>query len=235
MATPNPMPPPVVAVPAPRGRRIGVVLVPLLLIAAVGSAFTLAWFSNQLRNKVLQEPKATVTPPVSKCPGLEMYDEKYSSLSVAELEKRTLELPYMLPSAAKTQLATLQASAESWAPGQRDCMYRASLAALVANAPALMKTQPSLWGHTKKSDQLKTLFLEMPNIKGWSVEHRAGVIRFIEKNIIPALKSESPADTEWWRQMYYGLQLTCFSTDEALQQMGAMRSKDCAEFPPEQG
>jgi hypothetical protein len=170
--------------------------------------------------------------PAGNCPQLAIYDEKWRALSVAELEERALHLPYLRPSDAKKQLATLKSYSGAYAPEQRECIYHSSLIATVSNVDTVMKSSPALWGLAVPSETLKQQFLELPLKKSWTLEQRKDVLAQIDSNVLPSLQSDLPEDGEYWRRMYYGLELTCEATEAALEQLRAQRPTNCINFNP---
>lgn len=166
------------------------------------------------------------------CPGLDYYDPALVALSVPELEKKAGSLPYLLPSQARQQLRTLQASTLSFREDKRSCMYRMSLIASVASIPAVFAAAPSLFGHTTTSAQLRSWFLEMPLREKWTTAQRASVLQQIDELFLPNLKVEIPEDAEFWKRQYYGIVLTCEATELTLEKIKAQRNKDCLNLKP---
>ncbi|MFT3840313.1 MAG: protein kinase [Myxococcaceae bacterium] len=193
-------------------------LLTLLLAAAAG-----VW----LVRKAPPDPM-----PAATCPQLAIYDMKWRSLSVAELEQQVLHLPYLRPSDAKKQLATLKSYSEAYAPEQRECFYKASLIASASNVDAVLKSSPALWGLRVASETLRQQFLELPLKQEWTLAQRKDVLEQIDTNVLPHLETPSPEDGEYWRRMYYGTELTCEATDAALEQLRAQRPTNCLHFQP---
>jgi hypothetical protein len=174
-----------------------------------------------------------VDPPVpGGCPQLAIYDPKWRALSVGELEEQLLHVPYMRRSDAKKQLETLKSYSQAYAADQRGCMYRASLIAMVSNVDTVMKSSPVMWGLAVPSETLKQQFLELPLKKPWTLEQRKDVLAQIDSNVLPNLETPIPEDAEYWRRMYYGIELTCEATDAALEQLRAQRPTGCTNFVP---
>lgn len=203
----------------PRLARWPFVLAALLLTATLGAAF-------------LSEPRQPVAASSSECPGLEVYEPRLRALSVAELERQVAALPYLMPSAAKNQLRTLQASTLTFAEDKRACMYRMSLIGTVASIPTVFAAAPGLFGHTSTSAQLRGWFLELPLRQAWTTEQRASILEQIDTLFLPNLKVEEPGDAEFWKRQYYGIALTCEATDLTLEKLKARRTTDCLNLQP---
>ena len=207
--------------PSPRGNRRGLGVMALLLMTALFAAALLS-----------ARPAAQVFPVASGCPGIDLYDPKVRDLPLSELEERVRTLPYLMPSAAKNQLRTLQASLQAYAPEKRDCMYRMMLIGSVATIPTVFASSPALFGHTAPSVKLRSWFLELPLRQSWSPEQRASVLEQIDTIFLPHLKVEEPGDEEFWRQQYYGIELTCEASDATLEHLKARRTTDCLNLEP---
>ncbi len=129
-------------------------------------------------------------------------------------------------------METLKAQTESYAPAQRECMYRSMLLGSLASARTVLKTQPSLWGHTREVGRLRSLFLEMPLKHAWSPEERGQVLDTIERVFIANLKAEDDADRDFWRRQYIGIELLCEATDDTLHELHAQRPGECLNLSP---
>jgi tRNA A-37 threonylcarbamoyl transferase component Bud32 len=215
-ATPIPL---VTPVPMRKQRWLTWVLLALVM-GGVGAA--LGW---------LRRGPRLVPVAQAACPGLDTYAVELRELSLEELERRVLALPIFRPSDARKQLETLKVTVESYAPERRECMYRMMLLGSVTGAQTVLRTTPGLWGHSRELPRLKSLFLEMPLKRGWSVEQRAAVLEKIEALFI-ANGAQDEAERDYWRRQYYGIELLCEVTDEGLAELHTQRPDSCLNLEP---
>jgi hypothetical protein len=221
-ATPYPMPP----AAAPRSRNPGLRWIALgLLLGLIGAGGGLA-------KKRLEVNVLPVGPTAAACAGEAYFDPSLRELSTVELERQVAATPVMLPSVARQQLETYKAQAENASPELRDCVYRTTLLGSVSSTRALLKTNPSLWGHTRDVGRLRSLFLELPLKQKWSPEERGAVLQKIEGMFIANLKAEDDADRDFWRRQYYGIELLCEVSDEALADLHTGRPSECLNLSP---
>ncbi|MBL8957946.1 MAG: serine/threonine protein kinase [Myxococcaceae bacterium] len=224
LATPYyPAPP---AAPPPAQRRPWLLFAALGLIALLGSGAGYL-FSRRPDLVVVQQP------PPSACPALTLYSAELRELGTTELERRVLGLRIYRPSDARKHLQQLKATVESYAPEQRDCMYRSMLLGSITSEQTVLKTTPALWGHTREVGRLKSLFLELPLKHAWSPEQRAQILRRIETLFIANLEAKDEADRDFWRRQYYGIELLCEVTDDALTELHTERPDSCLNLMPE--
>ena len=186
--------------------------------------------------KLFGQGPAVATPPVAAhpwgCVELDYFDPSLTRLDIPELEERVRHSRITPPSAAKKQLESLRASTENMAPDHRGCFYRAALVGSVASEATVLKTVPEQWGQAHEVEELKTLFLEMPLKQKWDLQQRRKILDTIENLFIANLRKDDPEDGDYWRRMYFGIELTCEATDAALEKLGAKRSKSCLNLSP---
>ncbi len=186
---------------------------------------------------VLLRPADSVAPVVaapaqpSGCPGLDLYDPSLTSLSVPELEQKVLESRVMMPSMAHQQLDTLKSTVMNNAPDKRDCMYKAMLVGSVAGEATTLRL-PQMWGMDKPPKELELMFFELPTRKKWGIAQKKAVLARIESLFIANLKKKIPEDGDYWRRMYFGIELRCEATDEALLELNAQRPDSCLNVSP---
>lgn len=177
----------------------------------------------------------TLTPAGSHpwgCVELDYYSPELTKLDIPQLEARVRNLRISPPSANEKQLPMLKASSENMAPEKRECFYRAALVGTVASEATVLKSVPEQWGQAHEVEELKTLFLELPLKQKWSLAQRRKILDTIENLFIANLKKDAPGDGDYWRRMYFGIELTCEATDETLQKLGAKRSTSCLNLSP---
>jgi hypothetical protein len=143
-----------------------------------------------------------------------------------------LKTKLMRTSDARKQLQTLRNTVEAYAPAQRACYYKMMLVGSVANEPGIIKSHPELWGHTHEAEELRQLFYELPLKQRWSLGERKSVLEKIDSMVIAHLDAVEDGDREFWKRNYYGLELTCEVTDEALATLKAQRPRTCLNFVP---
>jgi hypothetical protein len=199
-----------------------------VLLAALGAG--VGFLRARPQGVVLAPPP--VAPPAAACPGLDLYAPELRELPTAELERRVLNLPIYRPSDAKKQLAMLKVQTESYAPDKRECMFRSMLLGSVTGAQTVLRTQPGLWGHTRELGRLRSLFMELPLKRGWSTAQREAVLQRIESLFIANLDAKDEADRDFWRRQYYGIELLCEVTDEALAELHTQRPDSCLDLEP---
>jgi hypothetical protein len=114
----------------------------------------------------------------------------------------------------------------------RDCVYRTMLVGSIASSRTVLKTTPALWGQTRDVGRLRSLFLELPLKQPWTPEQRQALLDKIDGTVIPHLQAEDDADRDYWRRQYYGIELLCEVTDEALRELHTQRPDSCLNFTP---
>lgn len=234
LATPLPPQPPLTPIereePEERGRARGLV-VPALL----GLVLLLLGGVAALLLRPPPPPMTTTAPPplaASPCPALDTYEPSISRLSVPELEERVLKSRIMMPSQNKQQLETLRATVGSYAPEQRDCMYRSMLAGSVASEQTVLKSVPENWGQAHEVEELRAWFLDVPLQKKWTMAQRQDVLDQLDSLFIANLKKEGPGDEAYWQRLYYGIELACEATDATLERFQAKRPSSCLNLRP---
>jgi len=196
---------------------------PLALLALLPVLGVVGWMQ-------LRQPHPVAA--ASACPATALYAAELRELPTPELERRVLNLRIFRPSDAKKQLERLKVTAEGYAAEQRECMLRAMLLGSITSEQTVLKTTPALWGHTRELGRLKSLFLELPLKHAWSPEQRAAVLARIEQLFIANLAANDEADRDFWRRQYYGIELLCEVTDEALAELHTQRPDDCLNLSP---
>jgi hypothetical protein len=174
------------------------------------------------------------TGDMPECPQLGVYDTPMTRMTVAQLEQRVKNLKYLSPSAIANQFVTLKASADSFHPDSRECLYRSMLIRVVLNEKVVLASTPTLWGHTRDVPELERLFLEQPLQQDWTLAQRKDVLRQVETVFIANLQKDAPGDDVYWRRMYYGLLFACEATGEAREKAGAKRvpENNCLKLKP---
>jgi len=195
---------------------VAVVLVVLSVLGGLGAA---------MRNRA---GAATGTA----CPGSELYLPEVRDTPTAQLEARVAKSRLMPPSAQRKQLETLQATARGYAEDKRDCMYRLMLMAAVTSEQTVFSTTPELWGQTREVDQLRLLFLELPLRQRWTLKQRRDVLEQIDTLMIANLTKNGEGDEDHWRRQYYGIEVACEVTDEALEHLKTRRPSSCLNLSP---
>ncbi|GMU60531.1 MAG: hypothetical protein AMXMBFR34_22940 [Myxococcaceae bacterium] len=234
LATPLPPQPPLTPIereePEERGRARGLV-VPALL----GLVLLLLGGVAALLLRPPPPPMTTTAPPplaASPCPALDTYEPSISRLSVPELEERVLKSRSMMPAQNTQQLETLRATVGSYAPEQRDCMYRSMLAGSVASEQTVLKSVPENWGQAHEVEELRAWFLDVPLQKKWTMAQRQDVLDQLDSLFIANLKKEGPGDEAYWQRLYYGIELACEATDATLERFQAKRPSSCLNLRP---
>jgi serine/threonine protein kinase len=228
-ATPYPLAPPpgapatAPAAVAPASRRREWLMWTLIALA-LGIAGATA---GLVRRQVV-----VAAPPPGACPGASLYEPELRELSTAELERQVASLPILPPSTARKQLERLKTTTETYAAGMRECAYRTLLLGSVAASRTVLKTTPAMWGQTRELRRLRSLFLELPLKQPWTPEQRGAVLERIDRDVIPHLQAEDDADREYWRRQYYGIELLCEVTDDALRELHTQRPDSCLNFTP---
>jgi len=169
-----------------------------------------------------------------ECAQLGVYDTPMTRMTVAQLEQRVRAVKYMAPSVIANQLITLKASADSFHPDSRECLYRSMLIRVVLNEKVVLASSPTLWGHSRELPELERLFLEQPLQQDWTLAQRKDVLRQVETIFIANLQKDAPGDDVYWRRMYYGLLFACEATGEAREKAGAKRvpESSCLKLKP---
>jgi hypothetical protein len=106
------------------------------------------------------------------------------------------------------------------------------LMGMVNSSRSALETQPALWGHTRELGSLRSLFLELPLKKTWTLEQRQAVLGKIETLFIANLAAVDEADRDFWRHQYLGLEVLCEVTDEALATLHTQRPESCLNLEP---
>ncbi len=194
-----------------------------VLLAGLGG---LGWARLRPTVVVVTAPKA------SACPAADLFAPELRELSNAELERRVLNLRIYRPSDARKQLEQLKVTTEGYAVEQRECMLRSMMLGTITSEQTVLRTTPALWGHTRELGRLKSLFLELPLKHPWSPEQRAAVLEKIERLFIANLAATDEADRDFWRRQYYGIELLCEVTDEALVELHTRRPESCLNLGP---
>ncbi len=203
------------------GLGVIVVLV-MLVVAGLGAA---------IHSMLTDSPAPPAPPSAEACPSLHLYDPALTSLSTAALEDRVRHSRVLPAAAADRQLQTIQASREQYAPAQRDCLYRTSLVAMVANEKTTLATSPELWGEQFSVDELTLQFLELPMKRARTVPERKAVMQRIDQLFVTPLAKDHPDDELHWRRMYLGIFLLCEVTDSALETLKTRRPQNCLSIP----
>ncbi len=224
---PQPPAPAPASAPQPPKRRSVVPLALLAMLLTGGLGAGIGYLKRPGASLVVVTP-----PPASACPGQDLYTKELRELPTAELERRVANLPIYRPSDARKQLETLKITAESYAPEQRECMYRSMLLGSVTSAQTVLRTTPALWGHTRELGRLRSLFLELPLKQNWSPAQRERILDTIESLFIANLDAKDEADKDFWRRQYYGIELLCEVTDEALAELHTQRPDSCLNLSP---
>lgn len=169
-----------------------------------------------------------------ECVQLSAYEPPMTRMTVAQLEQRARAVKYMAPSAIANQLQSIKASADSFHPDSRECLYRSMLIRMVLNEKVVLASTSALWGHTRDVPELERLFLEQPLQQDWTLAQRRDVLRQLETLFIANLQKDAPGDDVYWRRMYYGMLFVCEATDEARSKAGAKRipESNCLKLKP---
>ncbi|MDZ7938047.1 MAG: serine/threonine-protein kinase [Rhodoferax sp.] len=178
---------------------------------------------------------ASATGEMPECAQLSVYDDNpMAKMTVAALERQAAAVKYMAPSMADKQLLALKASADSFHPNSRECLYRAKMIQMVLREKVVLASNPTLWGHRHDVAELERQFLEQPLKNDWKLAQRKDVLKQVETLFIANLQKDAPGDDVYWRRMYYGILLACEVSDDARSKVGAPRisENNCLKLTP---
>ncbi len=177
-------------------------------------------------------------PPVASapdCPGTANADPALSKASTDTLEKQANAVRSMSPSATARWLAQMQAHAQSRPAQARECAWRTALIETILNDRALLASSPVMWGNTRNTQELESLFLRLPLRANWTTGQRRSVLSQLESQLIAQRVQQTPGDIDFWRRRYYGLLLNCEVDEAQRAALGAPRPREdeCPKLRPQ--